>query len=81
MLDFKDERATKELTRALLHSDHGIDWWVPKGHLIPPLTNRLNYIHWLEDLMELSKPPGLPRRSPAAAKALSTSFLTPTEFR
>lgn len=57
-LDFKDEKATRELTRSLLHNDHRIDWWVPKGHLIPPLTNRLNYIHWIEDLLELSGPQG-----------------------
>jgi len=57
-IDFKDSRATKELTRALLHNDHKLDWWIPEGHLIPPLTNRLNYIYWLEDLLTLSKPAG-----------------------
>ena len=35
---------------------HG--WWVPDGQLVPPVTNRANYIHWLEDLLALSLPPG-----------------------
>jgi hypothetical protein len=41
------------LTRALLHSQLGLHWWVPDGHLIPPVTNRANYIHWLHDLLSL----------------------------
>mmetsp|Transcript_14658 Transcript_14658/g.34872 ORF Transcript_14658/g.34872 Transcript_14658/m.34872 type:complete len:446 (+) Transcript_14658:653-1990(+) len=57
-IDFRDELATRQLTRAILHNDHEIDWWIPRGHLIPPVTNRLNYIHWLQDLMQLSSPPG-----------------------
>ena len=32
--------------------------WVPLGQLVPPVTNRANYIHWLEDLLALSAPPG-----------------------
>lgn len=26
--------------------------------LVPPLTNRANYVHWIEDLLELSRPEG-----------------------
>lgn len=37
--------------------DFGLDWWIPDGQLIPPLPNRANYIHWLEDLLRLSSPP------------------------
>jgi len=56
-LDFKSYAATRELTRCLLHNDHQLDWWIPHGQLIPPVTNRLNYIHWLKDLLKLSSPP------------------------
>ena len=40
----------------LLRVDFGLDWWIPDGQLIPPLPNRANYIHWLEDLLALSSP-------------------------
>lgn len=29
-----------------------------EGQLVPTLTNRANYIHWIEDLLTLSCPPG-----------------------
>lgn len=32
--------------------------WVPLGQLVPPVTNRANYIHWLQDLLGLSAPKG-----------------------
>lgn len=58
----------RQLTRALLADDYGVTWWVPDGHLISPVTNRANYIHWLEDLLELC-PGGLtPRPAPNSAR-------------
>lgn len=35
-----------------------MNWWVEDGQLIPPVPNRANYIHWIEDLLQLSSPPG-----------------------
>ena len=43
----------RQLTRAILADDYGVDWWVPDAHLIPPVTNRANYIHWLHGLLKL----------------------------
>lgn len=43
--------------QVLLRVDFGLDWWIPDGQLIPPLVNRANYIHWIEDLLQLSSPP------------------------
>ena len=57
-IDFSDPAACRELTRVLLLADFGVEWWVPLGQLVPPLTNRANYIHWLEDLLALSAPSG-----------------------
>lgn len=57
-IDFKCPQATLELTRTLLLHDFGINWDIPIGQLVPPLTSRMNYIHWLEDLLVLSSPPG-----------------------
>ena len=44
----------RQLTRALLADHFGIrGWWVPDAHLIPPVTNRANYIRWLAHLLTL----------------------------
>lgn len=56
-IDFRNAAACKALTRALLQHDFGITWDVPDGQLVPPVTNRANYIHWLEDLLVLSPQP------------------------
>lgn len=57
-IDFRDAHACKCLTKALLHDDFNITWDIPNGQLVPPLANRANYIHWLEDLLKLSAPEG-----------------------
>ena len=48
--------ASLEVTRALLHADFGVTWELQQGQLVPPVANRANYIHWLEDLLRLSSP-------------------------
>lgn len=53
--------ACRQLTRALLHSQYNLHWWVPDGHLIPPVTNRANYIRWLHTILSLC--PGEPSRA------------------
>lgn len=55
-IDFRKPAACKALTKALLQHDFNIAWEVPDGQLVPPVTNRANYIHWIEDLLELSPP-------------------------
>ena len=56
-IDFRQPAACKALTKALMKHDFDITWDVPDGQLVPPVTNRANYIHWLEDLLVLSSPP------------------------
>ena len=48
----------RELTRALLQRDFQVTWDMPAGNLVPPVPNRANYLHWLNDLLGLSAPPG-----------------------
>ena len=50
-LDFSNPDALKELTCALLESDFELRVELPAGKLVPTLTLRLNYIHWVEDLL------------------------------
>lgn len=56
-IDWTDFNATRELTRVLLHHDHGLNWWIPDGQLCPTVPNRSNYIHWIEDLLSLDMMP------------------------
>ncbi|KIZ00262.1 hypothetical protein MNEG_7697 [Monoraphidium neglectum] len=57
-LDWTSWHATRELTRTLLAADYGVTWSLPDGQLVPPVPNRANYIHWIQDLLQLSSPPG-----------------------
>ena len=49
-LDFKDSACQRALAQALLKSDFGLDVDFPVDRLIPAVPQRLNYIHWLEDI-------------------------------
>lgn len=56
--DYTSWGGTKTLTATLLAADFGVDWDLPAGALVPTVTNRANYIHWLSDLLALSSPAG-----------------------
>jgi len=48
------------LTAVLLKHDFGINFSMPLNHLCPPLPQRLNYIHWIADLLQSPQPkPGI----------------------
>nr|CCA19318.1 putative methyltransferase METT10D [Albugo laibachii Nc14] len=49
---WEDPYALRELTTALLKHDFGIKWSIPINRLCPPVPNRLNYLHWMEELAE-----------------------------
>ena len=64
-INFTDWAATKALNRALLMEHYGlVAWDIPDGQLCPPVANRANYIHWLEDLLRLSRPSGMAQTGP-----------------
>lgn len=50
-LDFSNPAALRELTCAALESDFGLKVEIPLDRLIPAVPQRLNYIHWIEDLL------------------------------
>lgn len=49
-VDFKDEQQLRTLTRCLLKKDFQLDVELPPLQLVPTLSLRLNYIHWIEDI-------------------------------
>ncbi|GFF43305.1 putative methyltransferase-like protein C27D7.08c [Aspergillus udagawae] len=51
-LDFSDPDAVRQLTKSLLKRDFNLDVEIPDNRLCPPVPNRLNYILWLQDLLD-----------------------------
>jgi len=52
--DWNSYEATVALAKALFLDDFGVQWNLPEGHLCPSLPNRTNYVHWIEDLLQLA---------------------------
>jgi len=51
-IDFSDAQAVKMLNQALLKSYYNVDFWdIPEGYLCPPIPGRVDYIHYLADLL------------------------------
>ncbi|KAL3471817.1 hypothetical protein BJX99DRAFT_15390 [Aspergillus californicus] len=51
-LDFTDPNAVRQLTVSLLQRDFNLKVEIPEARLCPPVPNRLNYILWLQDLLD-----------------------------
>lgn len=60
-IDFANPSAVKHLNIALLRQDYRIDFWdIPDNYLCPPIPGRVDYIHYLADLLTQTnngKPP------------------------
>ena len=51
-IDFQDVSAVRMLNRALLKTYYNIDFWdIPANYLCPPIPGRVDYIHYLADLL------------------------------
>ncbi|XP_060521193.1 U6 small nuclear RNA (adenine-(43)-N(6))-methyltransferase [Cylas formicarius] len=50
--DFKDPDSLRVLSRTLLKKDFGLDVQIPREKLVPTIPLRLNYILWMEDLLD-----------------------------
>ncbi|KAF8561297.1 hypothetical protein P879_05593 [Paragonimus westermani] len=59
-LDFKVPSHLAALSKALLLNDFGLDLEFPLDRLVPTVPLRLNYILWLEDIIQSFHPPGTP---------------------
>lgn len=61
-IDFQDGQAVRMLNRALLKTHYDIDFWdIPAGYLCPPIPGRVDYIHYLADLLAGSNNQEIPR--------------------
>lgn len=51
-IDFADANAVKALNAALLEQYYGIvGWGIPEGFLCPPIPGRVDYVHYVADLL------------------------------
>ncbi|XP_044754875.1 U6 small nuclear RNA (adenine-(43)-N(6))-methyltransferase [Coccinella septempunctata] len=55
ILDFKDTNALRALSRTLLKKDFDLEVDIPVNKLIPTIPLRLNYLLWLEDLLNIQQ--------------------------
>ena len=61
-IDFQDAFAVRMLNRALLKTHYNIDFWdIPADYLCPPIPGRVDYIHYLADLLADSNNQEIPR--------------------
>jgi 23S rRNA (adenine1618-N6)-methyltransferase len=61
-IDFQDATAVRMLNRALLMAHYDIDFWdIPASFLCPPIPGRVDYIHYLADLLAESNCQQIPR--------------------
>lgn len=61
-INFQDVLAVRMLNRALLKTHYDIDYWdIPANYLCPPIPGRVDYIHYLADLLAESNNQEIPR--------------------
>ena len=54
-IDFKNPQAVKLLNLALLKQFYNINFWdIPSDYLCPPIPGRVDYIHYLADILSLN---------------------------
>lgn len=51
-IDWQQADSLLALTRVLLRHDFGLDFSMPLNHLCPPVPQRLNYVHWVAELVD-----------------------------
>ena len=61
-IDFQNVLAVRMLNRALLKAYYNINFWdIPPNYLCPPIPGRVDYIHYLADLLAESNNQEIPR--------------------
>ena len=61
-IDFQNASAVRMLNRALLKTHYRINFWdLPADYLCPPIPGRVDYIHYLADLLSNGNDQNIPR--------------------
>lgn len=61
-IDFSNAEAVIALNRALLKQFYEIKYWdIPENYLCPPIPGRVDYIHYLADLLSFKREKNIPR--------------------
>ena len=56
-INFANSEATKALNSAILKADYDIEnWTIPAGFLCPPIPGRVDYLHYIADLLATTHP-------------------------
>ena len=72
-IDFQNATAVRMLNRALLKTYYDIDFWdIPANYLCPPIPGRVDYIHYLADLLASSNNQEIPRERMIKALDIGT---------
>lgn len=72
-ISFQDAEAVRMLNRALLKAHYGIAYWdIPANYLCPPIPGRVDYIHYLADLLAESNNRQIPRGPEVKALDIGT---------
>lgn len=59
-IDFSSNDAVMALNKALLKYFYQINWKIPKKYLCPPIPGRVDYIHYIADLLASSNDDEIP---------------------
>ena len=61
-IDFSNPQAVKALNKALLILDYDIkNWDIPDNYLCPPIPGRVDYIHYIADLLASNNNGSIPK--------------------
>ena len=61
-INFQNADAVRLLNRALLKTHYNVEYWdIPPKYLCPPIPGRVDYIHYLADLLAESNQQDIPR--------------------
>lgn len=72
-INFQDVTAVRLLNRALLLTHYGIEFWeIPASYLCPPIPGRVDYIHYLADLVAESNGQKIPHGAGIRALDIGT---------
>lgn len=68
-IDFFNADAVRMLNTALLKHHYGIEHWnIPKGYLCPPIPSRVDYLHYVADLLSGKSAKSKKRKIPKGTK-------------